>query len=155
MLYESTDNMAFHRFENRILNWRGRSNYPLTPPISVRGLTINDVAIQLTWKENLGFIYDPNNFKLLRSFNYDKSKEGWGLCNDGTVVYKTDGTERLWKLDSTTFAENGYVDIVTHNKLICKVNEFDFAHGVFYGNTTSSIKNGVIIAGNWSGGWGC
>ena len=70
------------------------------------GLTfINDQAIQLTWKENLGFVYDPTNFKLLSSFNYNKSKEGWGLCNDGTVVYKTDGSEKLWKLDPTTFEE--------------------------------------------------
>ena len=34
------------------------------------GLTfINDQAIQLTWKENIGFVYDPTDFKLLRSFD--------------------------------------------------------------------------------------
>ena len=110
------------------------------------GLTfVNDEAVQLTWKENLGFIYDPQNFKLLRSFKYNKSKEGWGLCNDGTVVYKTDGTERLWKLDPTTFAENGYVDIVTHNKLISKVNELEYANGVIYANTYQFNKEVVLI----------
>ncbi|MDG1823581.1 MAG: glutaminyl-peptide cyclotransferase [Flavobacteriaceae bacterium] len=110
------------------------------------GLTfINDQAVQLTWKENLGFIYDPNNFKLLRSFNYDKSKEGWGLCNDGAVVYKTDGTEKLWKLDPTTFTEIGYVDIVTHNKLISKVNELEYANGLIYANTYQFNKEVVLI----------
>ena len=119
---------------------------PLDASYFGEGLTfINDVAVQLTWKENLGFIYDPNNFKLLRSFNYDKSKEGWGLCNDGTVVYKTDGTERLWKLDPTTFAENGYVDIVTHNKLISKVNELEYANGLIYANTYQFNKEVVLI----------
>ena len=110
------------------------------------GLTfINDEAVQLTWKENLGFIYDPNNFKLLRSFNYEKSKEGWGLCNDGKVVYKTDGTEKLWKLDPTTFEEIDFVDIVTHNKLISKVNELECANGLIYANTYQFNKEVVLI----------
>jgi glutamine cyclotransferase len=119
---------------------------PLDASYFGEGLTfINDEAVQLTWKENLGFIYDPNNFKLLRSFNYGKSKEGWGLCNDGAVVYKTDGTEKLWKLDPTTFAENGYVDIVTHNKLISKVNELEYANGLVYANTYQFNKEVVLI----------
>ena len=119
---------------------------PLDASYFGEGLTfVNDEAVQLTWKENLGFIYDPNNFKLLRSFNYDKSKEGWGLCNDGTVVYKTDGSEKLWKLDPTTFTENGYVDIVTHNKLISKVNELEYANGLIYANTYQFNKEVVLM----------
>ena len=110
------------------------------------GLTfINDEAVQLTWKENLGFIYDPNNFKLFSSFNYEKSKEGWGLCNDGKVVYKTDGTEKLWKLDPSTFEEIDFVDIVTHNKLISKVNELEYANGFIYANTYQFNKEVVLI----------
>ena len=38
------------------------------------------------------------------------------------VIYKTDGSEKLWTLDPTTFEENGYVDIVTNKKLINKVS---------------------------------
>ena len=119
---------------------------PLDASYFGEGLTfINDEAVQLTWKENLGFIYDPKDFKLLRSFNYGKSKEGWGLCNDGAVVYKTDGTEKLWKLDPATFEENGYVDIVTHNKLISKVNELEYANGLIYANTYQFNKEVVLI----------
>ena len=37
------------------------------------GLTIiNDNLIQLTWKNKIGFIYDPNTLDLKNSFNYDK-----------------------------------------------------------------------------------
>ncbi|MEC7658668.1 MAG: glutaminyl-peptide cyclotransferase, partial [Bacteroidota bacterium] len=72
-------------------------------------------------------------------------KEGWGLCNDGTLIYKTDGTEKLWKLDPITFAENGYVDIVTHNKLISKVNELEYANGLIYANTYQFNKEVVLI----------
>ena len=110
------------------------------------GLTFfNDQVIQLTWKENIGFVYDPTDFKLLRSFDYRKSKEGWGLCSDVKVIYKTDGSEKLWTLDSTTFEENGYVDIVTNNKLISKVNELEYANGLIYANTYQFNKEVVII----------
>ena len=43
------------------------------------GLTIiNDNLIQLTWKNKIGFIYDPNTLDLKKFFNYDKNTEGWG-----------------------------------------------------------------------------
>ncbi|MEC8211292.1 MAG: glutaminyl-peptide cyclotransferase, partial [Bacteroidota bacterium] len=116
------------------------------------GLTfINNQAIQLTWKENIGFVYDPTNFKLLRSFNYRKSKEGWGLCNDEKVIYKTDGSEKLWTLDPTTFEENSYVDIITNKKLISKVNELEYANGLIYANTYQFNKEVVIIINPTSG----
>ena len=106
---------------------------------------MNQKLFQLTWRGNIGFQYNPNNLNVERSFNYQKSKEGWGLCNDGTLVYKTDGTEKLWKLDPITFAENGYVDIVTHNKLISKVNELEYANGLIYANTYQFNKEVVLI----------
>jgi glutamine cyclotransferase len=119
---------------------------PLDASYFGEGLTfINDQAIQLTWKENLGFVYDPTDFKLLSSFSYNKSKEGWGLCNDGTVLYKTDGSEKLWKLDPSTFEEIDFVDIVTHNKLIRKVNELEYANDLIYANTYQFNKEVVLI----------
>ncbi|MEO8933048.1 MAG: glutaminyl-peptide cyclotransferase, partial [Xanthomarina sp.] len=79
------------------------------------GLTIlNNKIYQLTWKENIGFIYDIDTFEKTGSFNYGKSKEGWGLCNDGKVIYKTDGTNKIWKLDSNTLAEEDYIQIFTN-----------------------------------------
>lgn len=147
MLYESTGQYGLSSIrKTAFATGEVIQKLPLDASYFGEGLTfINDEAVQLTWKENLGFIYDPNNFKLLRSFNYEKSKEGWGLCNDGKVVYKTDGTEKLWKLDPTTFAEKSYVDIATHNKLISKVNELEYANGLIYANTYQFNKEVVLI----------
>ena len=48
------------------------------------GLTfINNKLIQLTWREGIGFQYDPITLEIERSFSYGESKEGWGLCSDG------------------------------------------------------------------------
>ena len=146
-LYESTGQYGLSSIrKTEFKSGKIIQKLPLDASYFGEGLTfINDEAVQLTWKENIGFIYNPTNFKLLRSFNYNKSKEGWGLCNDGTLVYKTDGTEKLWKLDPNTFAENGYVDIVTHNKLISKVNELEYANGLIYANTYQFNKDVVLI----------
>ena len=147
MLYESTGQYGLSSIrKTAFATGEVIQKLPLDASYFGEGLTfINDEAVLLTWKENLGFIYDPNNFKLLRSFNYEKSKEGWGLCNDGKVVYKTDGTEKLWKLDPSTFEEIDFVDIVTHNKLISKVNELEYANGLIYANTYQFNKEVVLI----------
>ena len=42
---------------------------------------------------------------MIKSFNYDKSIEGWGLANDGKYIYKSDGTEKIWILDPETLVE--------------------------------------------------
>ena len=121
-------------------------NIPLDASYFGEGLTLlKDKIYQLTWQENTAFVYDKTSLKMETSFSYDQSKEGWGLCNDGSVVYKTDGTEKLWKLDPATFTENGYVDIVTHNKLISKINELEYANGLIYANTYQFNKEVVLI----------
>ena len=60
------------------------------------GITIlNDKIYQLTWLKGIGFIYEKDSFKMIDSFNYNDSLEGWGLCNDGEYLYKSDGSEKI------------------------------------------------------------
>ena len=108
------------------------------------GLTIlNNNIYQLTWKENIGFIYDVDTFEKTGSFNYGKSKEGWGLCNDGKVIYKTDGTNKIWKLDPNTLAEQDYIQIYTNTGKIDSLNEMEYIEGKIYANIYQ--RNGVLI----------
>ena len=47
------------------------------------GLTlVDDRIIQLTWKANMGFVYQKETLQMIDSFLYDRSKQGWGLCYD-------------------------------------------------------------------------
>lgn len=108
------------------------------------GITIlNDNIYLLTWKENIGFIYDVDTFKKTGSFNYGKSKEGWGLCNDGQVIYKTDGTNKIWKLNPETLAEEDYIQIYTNTGKIDSLNELEYIDGKIYANIYQ--RNGVLI----------
>lgn len=108
------------------------------------GLTIlNDKIYQLTWRENIGFVYDLNSFEKLSSFKYGKSNEGWGLCNDGKVIYKSDGTENIWILNPETLAEEGKIQVYTNKGKIPALNELEWVDGKIYANIYQ--RNGVVI----------
>ncbi|WP_299392405.1 glutaminyl-peptide cyclotransferase [uncultured Gelidibacter sp.] len=108
------------------------------------GLTImNDKLYQLTWKENIGFVYNAETLEKTGSFNYGKSKEGWGLCNDGKVIYKSDGTNKIWKLNPETLAEEDYIQIYTNAGKIESLNELEYINGKIYANIYQ--RNGVLI----------
>ena len=114
------------------------------------GLTLlNDKIYQLTWQENTAFVYDKASMKLERSFSYDQSKEGWGLCNDGEFLYKSDGTAKIWRLDPTTGKELDYIEATTHKTILTKINELEWVNGKIYANTYQFQKEvGLIIDPN-------
>ena len=111
------------------------------------GLTIlGNNVFQLTWKQKMGFVYNKNNFELIKSFAYNKSIEGWGLCNDGKRIYKSDGSEKIWILDPETLNELSFISIVTDKKVITKINELEWYNGKIYANTYQYNKEvGLII----------
>jgi glutamine cyclotransferase len=119
---------------------------PLDNAYFGEGMTyLNGKIIQLTWKKKLGFVYDSSDLTLEKSFSYTKSPEGWGLCNDGEWLYKTDGSQKLWRLDPITFEELDSKDIVTNNTFLSKVNELEYVNGLIYGNTYQFNKDVVVI----------
>ncbi|WOD43241.1 glutaminyl-peptide cyclotransferase [Hwangdonia lutea] len=108
------------------------------------GLTIlNNKVYQLTWQENIGFVYDVNTFDKLSSFKYGNSKEGWGLCNDDDIIYKSDGTEKIWLLNPDTLVEQDYIQVYTNKGKIGRINELEWINGQIYANIYQ--KNGVAI----------
>lgn len=109
------------------------------------GLTVfNDKIYQLTWKENTGFIYNLADLKKTGTFVYNKSQEGWGLCNDGTHVYKSDGSSKIWTLDATTLAEQSYIEPTNHKSVSRAFNELEFIDGKIYANTYQVASIAII-----------
>lgn len=109
------------------------------------GMTVlNDKIYQLTWKENTGFIYNKDTFEKTGTFAYTKSKEGWGLCNDGKVLYKSDGTSKIWTLDANTLQEQHYIEPTDHTGVKSKFNELEFINGKIYANTYQIASIAII-----------
>jgi len=116
------------------------------------GLSIlNNNVYQLTWQEDIGFIYDKNLTSVKGSFKYDKSNEGWGLCNDGQKFYKSDGSNKIWILEAENLNEVNYLEVMTNNKAINKINELEWVEGKIYANTYQFNKDVVLIINPISG----
>ena len=110
------------------------------------GITlIHDKIIQLTWKSLKGFIYNKTNLEMIKSFPYFDSKEGWGLCNDGNKLYKSDGSENIWIINPNDFKEESRIQVVTNKSALRKINELEWVSGKIYANTYQFQKDVVVI----------
>lgn len=119
----------------------------LDPSIFGEGITIlNGKIYQLSWQSGVGFIYDLNAFEKIDNFQYGESREGWGLTNDGTKIYKSDGTERIWFLNPDTLKEEGYIEIVTNTSIFNKANELEYVDGKIYANVYQKPSMMIIDA---------
>ena len=99
------------------------------------GITIvNNKMYHLTWQDNTGFIYDAGNFKKLKSFTYDKPIEGWGMTNDGTNIYQSDGTEKIWKMNPETQKMIDYQNVYAGATKIDSLNELELINGKLFAN---------------------
>lgn len=99
------------------------------------GITIFDgKIIQLTWKSGKGFVYDLNSFAQENEFKYTKSREGWGLTNNGEKLIKSDGTERIWFLNPETKLEEGFIEAYTNKQKVEELNELEYINGKIYAN---------------------
>ncbi|WP_282042911.1 glutaminyl-peptide cyclotransferase [Winogradskyella flava] len=115
------------------------------------GLTILDDKIyQLTWQAKRGFVYDVHSFERLSIFNYGTSKEGWGLCNDGKTLYKSDGTEKVWLLNPDNLTEESHIEVYTEKGKIPALNELEWIDGKIFANIYQ--RNGVVIINPKTGG---
>ena len=145
VLYESTGQYGESKL--RALDYKNDAilnNVNLSRSYFGEGLTVlNDKIYQLTWKEGRGLIYNVNTFETLGSFNYGQSKEGWGLCNDGRQLYKTDGSENIWILNAETLEEERFVQAYTNKGRLTNLNELEWVEGKIYANRYQ--KNGVAI----------
>ena len=118
---------------------------PLGDKFFGEGITVlNNKIYQLTWRETTGYIYNADNLKLEKQFEYFRNVEGWGLTNDGQHLYQSDGTEKIWKLDPTTLKEVDYINVYTSNSKIKAVNELEWIDGKIYGNIYQKSALAVI-----------
>jgi glutamine cyclotransferase len=114
------------------------------------GITIlNNKLYQLTWRSGIGFVYDLETFEQEREFKYTKSREGWGLTNDGKNLIKTDGTERIWFLNPETLLEESYIEAYTDKRKVENLNELEYINGLIYANVWQ--QNSILMVNPKSG----
>lgn len=108
------------------------------------GITIlNNKLYQLTWQSGIGFVYNLESFEKEKDFKYTKSREGWGLTNNGKHLIKSDGTERIWFLNTETEIEESYIEAYTNKQKVENLNELEYINGKIYANIWQ--KNSIAI----------
>ncbi len=97
------------------------------------GLALSDGRLfQLTWKEQTGFIYNPENLESTGDFAY--STEGWGLTEDGQRLIMSDGTERLFWLDAHDQSVTASVQVSSQGRPVTQLNELEYVNGEVWAN---------------------
>jgi glutaminyl-peptide cyclotransferase len=93
---------------------------------------VRDQILELTWKSQVGFVYDLRTFRQLRQFSYPG--EGWGLTSNGADVYMSDGTADIRILDAATLREKRRIHVHDGPKPINQLNELEFVEGQIFAN---------------------
>jgi glutamine cyclotransferase len=97
------------------------------------GITVfNQQIFELTWKAQVGFVYDQNNLRNLRSFGYPG--EGWGLANDGVQIYMSDGSAQIRIWDPASLREQKRLTVHDGARQIERLNELEWVSGEIYAN---------------------
>ncbi|MBR4266666.1 MAG: glutaminyl-peptide cyclotransferase [Bacteroidales bacterium] len=104
--------------------------------------TIDDRLIQLTWRSNVGFVYDKKTFNKIQDFPINV--EGWGLTNVGDTLLLTDGTENIYFLESKSFTQQKYVQVYDNLGPVKMLNESEIINGKLYCNIYQSDMIAVI-----------
>ena len=121
---ETGEVLQIHRLENRYF---------------AEGMAIwKDRIVQLTYTTEIGFVYERETFKPVRTFTY--SGEGWGLTHDGKRLIMTDGSSYLRFLDPETFKETGRVRVTDGGVPVEQLNELEYIKGEVFANVWGSHR---------------
>jgi glutamine cyclotransferase len=98
---------------------------------------VDDKLIQLTWENQVAFVYQKSDFELLKSIPY-QIREGWGLTYDGTHLLMTDGSATLYFLDKDYLTEMRRLEVCDDKGLVTYLNELEYISGELWANVYHS-----------------
>lgn len=107
----------------------------LAPEFFAEGLAlVGERLIQLTWREQVAFVYDLETFERLETFTY--IGDGWGLCYDAEsdALYMSDGSHILTVRDPQTFEVRRQIEVILDDVPIHNLNELECVGDSIYAN---------------------
>ncbi len=106
------------------------------------GITVlNNKLYQVTYKNQVGFIYDATSYKKIGQFNY-KNEEGWGLTTDGTSIIMSDGSNVLTYFNPDGMTVSKTVSVSNNGYAEDYLNELEYINGFIYANVW--LKNYLV-----------
>jgi glutamine cyclotransferase len=102
------------------------------------GITVlNEKIYHLTYREKEGFIYDAHSYAKIGQFKYNT--EGWGLTHDAKNLIMSDGTDKLYFLDTTKLNIVKTLS-VTDSRIgrVKNLNELEYVNNFIFANVYES-----------------
>ncbi len=118
---------------------------------------IDNKLVQLTWKNQKGFVYDKQTFSKIGEFQI--FTEGWGLSPYGDTLLLTDGTENMFFLEKNSFSVQKNIQVYDNNGPVKMLNETEVIGNLIYANiyqkdliavidlNTGKVLNYINLAG--------
>jgi glutamine cyclotransferase len=107
---------------------------PLAKDFFGEGIALfKDQLYQVTYKSQVGFVYDKNSLEQIRSFDY-QIREGWGLTTDGQLLVMSDGSSQLYFIEPEFFTQVDKIDVFDDKGMIPSLNELEFINGKILAN---------------------
>ena len=91
-----------------------------------------DRLIQLTYKTEVGFVYNLSTFETERRFEYPG--EGWAMTQDGKTIFMSDGTAQIRIWDPETLQELRRITVTDQGQPVPNVHELEWVKGEIYAN---------------------
>jgi len=105
-----------------------------------------DKLYQLTYKTEVGFVFDFNTFEKKSEFHY--AGQGWAFTTDGKQIYMdgsravnaedSDPEIRIW--DPETLKETGVIKVTDEGRPVRNLNELEWVKGEIYADIWQTHK---------------
>lgn len=125
VLYESTGGYGESRLRQvRLEDGRSLREVPLAADEFGEGLAlVDDRLIQLTWREGVAHVYDKRSLRPIGAYRYQG--EGWGLCDDGEMLWMSDGSAVLQRRNRENFRRIGHLEVRLKGRPQARLNELE------------------------------
>ena len=125
----------------RITDLKPQRQIALPADVFAEGITlVGDELLLLSWRGERLFRFSLPNLNPLPEQTY--SGEGWGLAFDGSWLWRSDGSSRIFRHDPATFAERGDILVRDGGFAQKHLNELEFI-------SASSGTGPLLLANVW------
>ncbi len=144
-IYEGTGQFGNSSLQKyRLENHEIVQSYSNASNIFGEGIIISgNKLIQLTWQSGVGFIYDKETFKKTGKFNIQT--EGWGLTTDGNKLLMSDGSNKIYFLETEVFTKIDEIEVYNNYGKVNKLNELEYINGYIYANLYRDDIDRIVI----------
>lgn len=141
-LYESTGLYGSSSLREINLNGNIIQQINLDSKYFAEGITIwENKIIQLTWTNEIAFIYELNNFNLLEELSIDTTNgQGWGITHSHEHLIISDGTSYLHFCDPNTLKTIYRIQVLDNKIPITNLNELEYINGLIFCNVWLQSK---------------